>query len=111
MKKWQAGMWMFALAAVLLLGWLAWVRLAPREWVYPQQMHAAQAMIERIEAYRVAHGALPQRAAAAGMEESPEGPYYGVQKDGTYTVSFAGGSCFFCSQVYDSRTRQWREAD
>lgn len=68
-------------------------------------------MIERVERYEKTHGVYPPDSASAELDERMEGPYYGLQKDGQYTINFAGGNCFFCNQVYSSKDKRWAEVD
>lgn len=91
--------------------WATFIYFAPSEWLYRSKYQEARMMIERVERYRKTHGVYPPDSAAAELDEKMEGPYYSLQKNGQYTINFAGGKCFFCNQVYSSEDRRWVERD
>lgn len=98
-----------SLMFIAALGWFAFVwLLAPAEWLYREKFQESKIMIEKIEEYKAKHGTYPRNAGEAGLEEKFEGPYYTLYADGEYAISFPGGECFFCSEVFDSKTGQWR---
>ena len=84
---------------------------APVEWKYTEEFTEATIMINAIEEFKEREGRYPVNSNEAGIEEKMTGPYYNLYKDNTYVVSFPGGSCFFCSQVYYSSTNTWSEHD
>lgn len=94
------------LAFATLYDWLA-----PVEWKYPEEFAQAQIMIDAVEEFKEREGRYPANSNEVRIEEKMSGPYYNLYKDNTYVVSFPGGSCFFCSQVYYSSTESWSEHD
>ncbi len=110
-KKARLFVWVsVALGSVFLL-WATFVYFVPAEWLFQSKYQEAQVMIEKVERYKNAHGVYPPDSAAAELDEKMEGPYYSLQKNGQYTIHFAGGNCFFCNQVYISEDKRWVERD
>jgi hypothetical protein len=110
-KKEKLIVWTFvALGLIPVLG-ISFAYFAPTEWLYRSKFQEAQVMIEKVERYKKTHGVYPPDSAAADLDEKMEGPFYSLQKNGQYSINFAGGNCFFCNQVYSSEDKQWVERD
>jgi len=67
-------------------------------------------IIVKVEDFKKLNNRLPVSLTEIGMTDSEKGPlYYSIGNDSTYYhVWFAWGSSFFGSEVYDSKTQNWK---
>ncbi len=98
---------------LLLMGLLAFPTARPGSWVfalkYQDEFRQSEVAIQAVEAFRRAHGRLPDSLQEAGLplERFDERcPCYDKKGEQSYMVWF--GWVLGESVVYDSETRQWR---
>ena len=103
-------------SATIVLLWLVfvvtWNRWLPPEWKYHRQLAQADALVQEIEAFRVAHGRLPSSTELLHDQTSdsvvglPVLVYYFVSDDDQqYSVRLHVG--FDESYVYKPTARTW----
>ena len=107
-RLWAAG----SACMLLVLGWLAILRAQPGSWLfaleYRDEFRRSEVAIEAVEAFRRAHGRLPDSLQEAGLPETFDErcPCYDKKGEQSYIVWF--GWVLGESVVYDSDTGQWR---
>ncbi len=75
----------------------------------PSKQAIANRAIERVEQFRETKGRLPRSLAELGMAEDESGPvYYCKSAESEYIVWY--GTTLGESNIYSSRTKQWKEA-
>jgi hypothetical protein len=87
--------------------------LAPDSWIYASEFRDARDVIDRIEAFRKARGALPGALFDIGRPDDEQGPLYYVRySEDHYRVWFGAPTHgFFGTYVYDSKTQMWHVSD
>ncbi len=98
---------------LLVLGWLAILSAQPGSWLfaleYRDEFRRSDVAIQAVEAFRRAHGRLPDSLQEAGLplaQFDERCPCYQKQNEQSYIVSF--GWTLGELVVYDSVTREWQ---
>jgi hypothetical protein len=71
-----------------------------------QDFRNGNAIITRVEAYRGAHGRLPDTLGEAGINDADNQIFYRKAEDNDYVIWF--GTFLGESETYDSRTKEWQ---
>jgi len=108
-RLWAAG----SACMLLALGWLVILSAQPGSWLfaleYRDEFRRSDVAIQAVEAFRRAHGRLPDSLQEAGLplaQFDERCPCYQKQNEQSYIVSF--GWTLGELVVYDSVTREWQ---
>jgi len=92
-----------SLLLALIAGWLIFSQLRDA-WLLSE----GKGQVAKVEAYRLAHGKLPESLGDIGKPDG--GAWYYVQREGgCYELGYSRG--LGSSTFYDSRDQRWKEVD